>query len=63
MTVEDVILKLESLPSILEVKILYDGAARSGVDDVYHAIGGFVVIKGEDEPIYYDEDQPIVGNV
>lgn len=48
---------LLSLPDV-EVKHVWDGEARTTIQHVWLANGGFIATADNDEPVYYDEDRP-----
>ena len=41
-----------------EVQCVWDGAARSKVDNVWLSQSGCIMLGEDDEPIYRDEDRP-----
>lgn len=63
MKVSELIDALLAMPQDLSVGILYDGAARNEVVHAWVARGGhsgpFVVLGGDQEPVYYDSDRPV----
>ena len=58
MTVGELIEALTELPADKEVWVLWDGACRSKVHEVYVAKDGHAVLKDVAEPIYYENDKP-----
>lgn len=58
MTVGELIAQLMKLPQDQDVKMLWDGAARSDVEIVYVAKGRYIVLAPLDEPCYNDDDRP-----
>lgn len=61
MTVAQLINKLGDLPLDARVGIIYDGAHRIDVENIWLAVSGFVLI-GDREPdeVYQAEDKPTV---
>ena len=58
MTVGELIEKLREFEPNVEVMRAWDGAARSNVETVWLARGGYVVLAGYNDVIYHTEDRP-----
>jgi hypothetical protein len=57
-TVGELIEALSALEQDAQVKYAWDGAARSNVEMAWLAKGGYVVLAGHGDDIYYTEDRP-----
>jgi len=58
MTVSDLIQALKKMPKDAEVWHLWDGAARTRIEHVWFARGGYVVTADFAEPCHNDADRP-----
>ena len=56
-TVRELVKYLSELPPESEVAYIWDGCVRTGVRFLWQA-GDEVVLAGEDEVVYDDEDRP-----
>ena len=57
MRVKELLEKLNSFPQDLEVKFVYDSAARGNIFRVYRSRSNEVILISEYETVYSDEDR------
>lgn len=58
MTVAQLIAVLQALPADAAVLAIWDGGARTDVENAYLARGGYVCLAASEDVVYENEDRP-----